>query len=398
MATGPFGSSISSQFFRTSGVPVIRGGNLSADSAVRLDDSNLVFLEPKKASEFSRSVVRAGDLVFTSWGTINQVGLIDSSAAYNEYIISNKQMKLTPDPDVASPEFLYYLFSAPEMQRVILEGSIGSSIPGFNLARLKSLIVDLPSINEQRIIAEMLNDAENFESNLRELLAKKQAIKQGMMQQLLTGRTRLPGFSDDRHAVPIGSLGTFSKGRGIRRDDVRRSGIPCIRYGEIYTTYRDYTGTTVSFVDCEVAETSLPISTGDVLFAVSGETREEIGLCVAYIGTEPAVAGGDTVVLRGTSFNPVFLSAAVNAPAVSAQKARLGQGDAVVHISSHALASIEVLVPNRAEQDAIAEVIMDADSELEALQRRLDKARDIKTGMMQQLLTGRARLPVDTKS
>jgi type I restriction enzyme, S subunit len=94
MATGPFGSSIGSRFFLSSGVPVIRGGNLSTDSAVRLIDENLVFLSCEKAAEFSRSTVRHGDLVFTSWGTINQIGLIDESASYDEYVISNKQMKL----------------------------------------------------------------------------------------------------------------------------------------------------------------------------------------------------------------------------------------------------------------------------------------------------------------
>lgn len=77
------------------------------------------------------------------------------------------------------------------------------------------------------------------------------------------------------------------------------------------------------------------------------------------------------------------------------QKARAGQGDAVVHISSRALEDITVEIPSRAEQDAIAEVIVDADRELAALSARLQKARDIKAGMMQQLLSGRVRLPVE---
>jgi type I restriction enzyme, S subunit len=150
MATGPFGSSIGSRFFRNSGVPVIRGGNLSADSSVRLRDENLVFLDPGKAAEFPRSTVHCGDLIFTCWGTINQVGLIDESSVYDEYVISNKQMKLTPDPSIADSEFLYYFFSAPPMQREILKGSIGSSIPGFNLTRLRSLEITLPPLAQQK--------------------------------------------------------------------------------------------------------------------------------------------------------------------------------------------------------------------------------------------------------
>src|SRR5258706_10341707 len=93
LATGPFGSSIGSRFFQDQGIPVLRGSNLSANVADRLIDDGIVFLSPEKAREFSRSIVRDGDLIFTCWGTINQVGLVDRRAAYHEYVISNKQMK-----------------------------------------------------------------------------------------------------------------------------------------------------------------------------------------------------------------------------------------------------------------------------------------------------------------
>ena len=144
LATGPFGSSIGSRFFADSGVPVIRGSNLSEDIGTRLNDQGLVFLSPDKAREFSRSTVRDGDLVFTCWGTVNQVGLIDRRAAYREYIISNKQMKLTPDPAKADSLFLYYLFSGPELQHRIKNQSIGSSVPGFNLGQLRAMRIRIP--------------------------------------------------------------------------------------------------------------------------------------------------------------------------------------------------------------------------------------------------------------
>ena len=229
-------------------------------------------------------------------------------------------------------------------------------------------------------------------------MAKRQAIKQGMMQQLLTGYARLPGFSSAWTTVTLGDMGTFLKGRGVKRDDVQATGVPCIRYGELYTRFINYTATTNSFVSLEVARTALPIRAGDLLFAGSGETREEIGVCVAYVGDAAAVAGGDIVVLRGGSFNPVYLATLVNTPAVVSQKARAGQGDAVVHIHSRALAAITVSIPMRTEQDAIAEVLMDADSELNVLRARLSKARAIKQGMMQELLTGQTRLPAESTS
>ena len=133
LATGPFGSSISSRFFRSRGVPVIRGSNLSSDGRTRLLDEGLVFLDPAKAAEFRRSTVVPGDLIFTCWGTINQVGLITADARYPAYVISNKQMKLTPDPAKADPLFLFYKFASPEAQSQIAVQAIGTSIPGFNL-------------------------------------------------------------------------------------------------------------------------------------------------------------------------------------------------------------------------------------------------------------------------
>ena len=156
LATGPFGSSISSRYFQDNGVPVIRGSNLSEDIGTRINDYGLVFISEEKAAEFKRSIVRKGDLVFTCWGTINQVGLIDKRAKYSEYVISNKQMKFTPDPKKADSLFLYYLFSGPQMQNLIKNCGIGSSVPGFNLGQLRTIRLTLPEPDEQRAIAHIL--------------------------------------------------------------------------------------------------------------------------------------------------------------------------------------------------------------------------------------------------
>src|SRR5206468_363726 len=121
------------RFFQSTGVPLIRGSNLAADGRTHLVDDGFVFVSEAKAAEMRRSIVREGDLIFTCWGTVNQVGLISDRAAYPRYLISNKQMKLTPDPGKANSSFLFYLFSGAELQRQITNQSIGSSVPGFNL-------------------------------------------------------------------------------------------------------------------------------------------------------------------------------------------------------------------------------------------------------------------------
>lgn len=182
LATGPFGSAISSKYFVDSGVPVIRGSNLSADISTRLIDADLVFVSQEKANEFQRSVAKRGDLVFTCWGTINQVGLIDGRSKFDSYIVSNKQMKLTIDPAKADHRFIYYVFSGPAKQNEILENGIGSSVPGFNLGQLKRHEVLLPPVQEQRQIADFLETLDDRITLLRETNATLEAIAQALFK------------------------------------------------------------------------------------------------------------------------------------------------------------------------------------------------------------------------
>src|SRR5690606_32159429 len=111
---GPFGSNISSQYFVEEGVPVIRGGNLTIGGEQFVAE-DFVFVSESKARDFPGQHVKAGDLVFTCWGTLGQVGLIPENGPYREYIISNKQLKLRPDARRCNSKFLYHYFSLPQM-------------------------------------------------------------------------------------------------------------------------------------------------------------------------------------------------------------------------------------------------------------------------------------------
>lgn len=135
---------------------MLRGSNLSEDVGVKLVDDGLVYLDPVLASTFKRSLAKRGDLIFTSWGSVGQLGFIDESSQFDSYIVSNKQMKLTPDNEKVIPLFLYYYLSQPLMIQEVKSRAIGSTIPGFNLGQLRELPVELPSLKIQQAITEVL--------------------------------------------------------------------------------------------------------------------------------------------------------------------------------------------------------------------------------------------------
>ncbi len=190
----------------------------------------------------------------------------------------------------------------------------------------------------------------------------------------------------------LGDLGPFSKGRGITKGEVADVGLPCVRYGQIYTEHHDWIRKFSTHVSPAVAQDSRRLLKGELLFAGSGETAEEIGKCVAFVGEEEAYVGGDIVILTPKDVDAKFMGYALNAPDVVKQKMRLAQGDAVVHISASALASISVMLPPRREQQAIAEALTDADAAVESIDSLIAKKRDVKLAAAQGLTSGRVRL------
>ena len=206
-------------------------------------------------------------------------------------------------------------------------------------------------------------------------------------------QTEVGIIPSDWEVQSIASLGTFTKGQGIRKNEASSGNIPCIRYGEIYTHHNDILRVFNSRISDRVASGSRLLRKGDLLFAGSGETKEEIGKCVAFVSDVIAYAGGDIVILSPRKGDSFFLGYLLNAPLVARQKASKGQGDAVVHISATALSSVKIPIPPLAEQSAIATALSDIDSVLHSLDRLIAKKRNLKQAAMQQLLTGQTRLP-----
>lgn len=195
----------------------------------------------------------------------------------------------------------------------------------------------------------------------------------------------------------LSKVGSFSKGKGIKKDEVELQGISCVRYGELYTKYDNIITKCNSFINEEVAQESTLIKKGDILFAGSGETREEIGKCAALLSELPTYAGGDIVVLRPKGYNSTYLGYLLNSPPIAKQKAIKGQGDTVVHVYSSGLSQIKIPVPPKPEQQAIATALSEVDTLITNLDKLITKKKAIKQGAMQQLLKspaqGGKRLP-----
>jgi type I restriction enzyme, S subunit len=328
-----------------------------------------------------------GTLLMALYGqgkTRGKIGLLGIEAATNQACAAISLSR------GVSPEFIFH-FLTSQYQAIRRLSNTGNQ-ENLNGSLVRSIPILLPPHPEQHAIAVTLSDVDALLGGLDRLIAKKRDIKQAAMQQLLTGRTRLPGFHGEWEVRRLGELGVFLKGRGVRKDQALSGELPCIRYGEIYTHHNDQIRMFNSWIAREVADTATRLRPGDILFAASGETKEEIGKCVAFVDNVDAYAGGDIVILRPSGANPSFLGYLLNMPAIASEKASRGQGDAIVHISSSALASIDVSLPGLPEQTAIAGVLSDMDAELTALEARRDKTQLLKQAMMQELLTGRTRL------
>ena len=338
-----------------------------------------------------RYFLNDGELVFARTGA--SVGKsYFYSRSDGQLVFAGYLIRIIPNPEKLHPSFLAYSVQSRRYWNWVAAASLRSGQPGINSHEYGTFLLALPQLDEQHSIAEALSDIDALIRSLEAVISKKQAIKQATLQQLLTGKTRLPGFAGEWVSKKLGQIGVFSKGRGVRLEDVSDEGLPCVLYGELYTRYENYILEVGSRISPSVADTALPLETGDLLFAGSGETADDIGRCAAYLGSERAYAGGDIVVLTPSGVDSMFLGHLMNHPSVSAQKSRLGQGNAVVHISVSNLAQIEITLPPLPEQITIAAVLSDMDAELTALERRLEKTRSIKQGTMQDLLTGRARL------
>ena len=148
-------------------------------------------------------------------------------------------------------------------------------------------------------------------------------------------------------------LGAIIRGSGIKRTETVDSGLPCVRYGELYTTYNISFTKTVSFIPKELFEQCKQISYGDVIFTLTGENKPDIAKTIAYLGNSPVAVGGDLAYWTHHGMNPLYLVYFMSSPYAIGRKVNLATGDIIVHISGDKVGSFLIPVPPLAEQNRI---------------------------------------------
>lgn len=373
------------------GVPEYWGGDVPWFTPAEIPESGAGVVTRSKRSITSKGLAKsaakllpAGSVLVTSRASIGNCAITGVPTTTNQGFTS-----LVPE-DPRSTRYLYYWVQ--QHRNRFLSRAAGSTFLEVSASKVRAISIDVPGLDEQAAIGEALADADDLIATLERLIAKKQAIKQGMMQQLLTGRTRLPGFTEAWHEVALDALATvdpetLSAGTNpgtmldyISLEDVER--------GELLGHTRVPFGSAPSRARRVIQES-------DVLF---GTVRPNLQSHTIYYGglRRPIASTGFAVVRADAGrSDPRFLYYVLMSHLTTVQIDRIIAGSNYPAVSSRDLRGLVLSLPPVDEQRAIGSALADCDDEVSVLKNRLVKARAVKAGMMQKLLIGRTCPPVE---
>ena len=373
------------------GTLVLRSSNIGDNTLQFGDDVHV------KAEIPNRIIVRRDDLLICvrngSRSLIGKCALIDENAVG---VTFGAFMSIFRSPDA---RFVFHCFQSDIIHRQI-QKHLGATINQITNRSLNSFMIPYPGVKERNLISEALSDVDELLRSLDVLIAKKQAVKLGTMQQLLTGETRLPEFRVPWETRRIGEVFSFLPTASHPRSAMSEHGQTVyIHYGDIHSQRRpllDLDRVRLPRIDPILVKNIPDVQDGDLLMVDASEDLEGVGKSVEVhgVGNKSVVAGLHTILCRGNpniwaygyksylQFTPRFRSALV----------RAATGTSVYGITQNQLANVEIPLPSLEEQQAITIVLSDMETEIATLEERRDKTQFIKRGMMQQLLTGGIRL------
>lgn len=313
-------------------------------------------------SRSSADLLPVNTILVTSRASIGNVALVDRPLSTNQGFIN-----ILPSDKV---DFLFLYHYVIYCKKEWIERASGSTFLEISKEKARDIPIIMPeSIEEQKAIARILSETDQLIYKFEELITKKENIKQGMMQELLTGKTRLPNFNDEWQETNLGEQVRFSKGYGIsKKDIVSKGSLKCIHYGQLFTKYSEVINNIDSYTNRKDLK-SFSVA-NDVLMPSSCETA--IDLATASSVSESGIAlGGDILIIRSNPkiINGDFLSRVLNND--KTQISKLAKGTTVFHIYASDMSKFKFKLPSLAEQKEIAKIILDSDKEINILKGSL---------------------------
>lgn len=334
-----------------------------------------------------------GDLVFNRTSeTQEEVGLASVYADDEEAVFGGFVIRGRPKTDLLDAIFSGYAFRAPVIRQQIISRGQGAIRANIGQADLRQVCAALPPRGEQQAIGAALNDADELIASLEKLIAKKRDIKQAAMQQLLTSKQRLPGFSEKWEMRQLGDVGVFRGGNGFptRYQGAMEGGHPFFKVSDMSND-----GNAMFMVNSNNwVSDNVRKAIGATVFPSHSIVFAKIGAAI-FLERKKILPRASCIDNNMMGFIPdvrrvhdlfiyyLFLSIRLG---------KLVSTTALPSLNGNQIAKLEFSIPPLDEQIAIATVISDMDAEITALEQRRDKTCVIKQGMMQELLTGKTRL------
>jgi type I restriction enzyme, S subunit len=332
----------------------------------------------------TRAVPQAGDIMITREAPLGEVCAVPET---HKVCLGQRMMIYRPSPSKTDSRYLLYSLMSLPVRANLMRKIGGSTVGHAKVDDIRFLKLPLPPLSEQRTIATLLSDTDALLASLKQLIAEKRDIKQAAMQELLTGKRRLPGFEGEWVAGKLGDYVEKIVGGGTPS-----RANPGFWGGEIpWATVKDLTSFQPNQTQEWLTRDGLKNSSANLIPAgtLIASTRMALGKAVIF-GTDIAINQDLKAIFFGKNGMARFFCYwfEANASAIDA----IGGGSTVKGISLSQLKAFDVASPGLVEQNAIVDVIFDIETEIETLENRLTKTRAIKQAMMQELLTGRIRL------
>ena len=363
--------------------------------------------ESRQSDDSMVGVSRAGDVLYGKLRPYLRKAIV----AERDGVCSTEFLVLISGRAAAT--WLHCWLLTPDVTQQIEAGCYGAKMPRADWEHVGSIPMPLPPPAEQSAIASAL-DRETAridaliakKTRFIELLKEKRsalithAVTKGIdptVKMKDSGVEWIGEVPVHWDTVKIARLGSLAKANGGSKQDNVDSGVPCIRYGDLYTTHEYFIRGSRSYIGPDKLGDYTPIRYGDALFAASGETFEDIGRSAVNLLREEACCGGDVIVLRpATNLDLLFLGYALGSMSSKAQKALMGKGYTVVHIYADQLRELIVALPAATEQEAIGTALNRETIRIDALiaktQRSIDLLKERRAAFITAAVTGQIDL------